>query len=139
MKKYNNLIQCGIQNNCINDIIFIVLSFNKTKNDVVRLINNGKMVPLPLQNKFKTIYKNFSKTFFSKKTSKCLLENCRSKFPNISKDLEFSKRKIEKIRENLSKKAKNDLISNYIKVLKIMEYIIKDFTKKYDKHYKIHL
>jgi len=132
---YNELLQCGLINNCVQNILSKINKFYNIRTKIIDKINLKKKISDSLLESYKESYKNLSKELFNKKTANCLLENCKKKIPNIPKNLEKYLSYIHSIKEKTNKYPKNNINNSYLKVLSITINIVKDLQKKYVKYY----
>ena len=132
----NEMIKCGLVNNCINNSLIYYNKFmkklaKKNKNLLsLRKITDKQIIDL------KQSYKEFSKHFFSKKTINCMKTFCK---PKIIKYQEIKKIIDEQKNRILISKTKLKLINkkyNYVVLLDTIFVILEHFCKNYQKFYK---
>jgi hypothetical protein len=134
MKQLKNVIKCGIENKCLDDSVFRVLTMYKIRGTIISYLTVKKTIPNEILQIFYKSYKKFARSFFNKTTVNCIKDNCSKYLPKNTRFINPSLKKIGKLKMKL--KGKRDILSrNYIKILKLVEKIANDFSKKYDKKY----
>lgn len=133
MNNMNNMIKCGIMNNCINDSLVHYKKLVKQKDKIIqKILSLRKITGKQIEN-FKNTYKLFAKHFFSKKTIKCMKNFCKSRIQNITK----IKKNIDELKKKiLATKTKFILIdktTNYVKLLDAIFVILGHFGKNYQR------
>ena len=132
----NEMIKCGIMNDCINNSLIYYKKFEKellkkNKNLLsLRKITDKQLIDL------KKAYKEFAKHFFSKKTINCMKTFCEPKiikYQKMNNVIDQLKNKI------ITTKTKIRLIDkkyNYIILLDTIFIILGHFSKNYQRFYQ---
>ena len=132
----NEMIKCGIMNDCINNSLIYYKKFEKellkkNKNLLsLRKITDKQLIDL------KKAYKEFAKHFISKKTINCMKTFCEPKiikYQKMNNVIDQLKNKI------ITTKTKIRLIDkkyNYIILLDTIFIILGHFSKNYQRFYQ---
>lgn len=137
MKNITGMLKCSFKENCLDQSIFGVLKIYELRTKIIQKVMKKEPVPDSLINAFSSAYKKFSKYFFSKKTVDCIFEKCRKYIPKNLKSLDKTLKKIEKLKSALDKQKKTALVRNYKKMIKLLEAVTIDFSKKYQKKFLV--
>jgi len=137
IKINKTLLQCGMKNNCISDVAFIILKFDEISRKIPVYIKKRKAIPSNLIEKYYFCYKKFSQTFFNHKTVVCLLVNCADKIPKIDNRFIVLRSKLVKFLDLVKNKRLDEKMKSYVTTIKVSLKMLDDFVKKYNKNYKI--
>jgi uncharacterized protein (UPF0335 family) len=131
----NEMLKCGIVNDCINDSLFYYTKLQKYSKKIIKNILSLRKITDKQIDDFKIIYKEFSKHFFSKKTIKCMITFCK---PNLMNYTE-TKKIIDELKIKIVvTKSKFKLIKNnknYVILLDTIFKILEHFCKNYKKFF----
>ena len=131
----NEMIKCGIVNDCINNSMTYYLKFDKNSKKIIKNLLSLKKITEKQLSDLKFYYKEFAKHFFSKKTIKCMKTFCNPKPQNYEKtikNIDEMKSKIFAIKTKIKLIDKN---KNYIKLLNEILVILGHFCKNYQKFF----
>jgi len=129
------MMKCGIVNNCINESLFYYTKLQKYSKKIIKNILSLRKITDKQIEDFKSIYKEFSKHFFSKKTIKCMITFCSPKLMNYTE----TKKTIDQLKiQIVVTKSKFMLIKNkknYVILLDTIFKILGHFCKNYKKFF----
>jgi hypothetical protein len=131
----NEIVKCGIVNNCINDSLFYYSKLEKHRKKIIQNLLSLRKITDKLLNDLKMAYKQFAKIFFSKKTIKCMRTFCNPKSTNYKKTIKIIDELKQKI---ITSKIKIQLIDknkNYVKLMDTIYEILNHFSKNYHKFF----
>jgi len=131
----NEMVKCGIVNNCINDSLIYYSKLEKHSKKIIQTLLSLRKITDKQLNDIKLAYKEFSRHFFSKKTIKCMREYCNPKFTNykkMEKTMDLLKAKIIATKTKIRLFGKN---KNYVKLMDTIFDILGHFSKNYKKFF----
>ena len=131
----NEMIKCGIINNCMNDSLTYYSKIVKYSNKIIHNFKSMRKITDKQLDDFKMAYKEFSKHFFSRKTI-----NCMKKFCNLSlKNYDKMKKIINDMKSKIISRKKMmqpiDKNKNYTKLMNAILVILNHFCKNYIKFF----
>ena len=133
----NEMIKCGIVNDCINESINYYLKMDKHREKIIQNLLSLRKITDKQINDLKMAYKEFAKIFFSKKTINCMKTFCN---PN-SENYEKMKKTIDEMKAKIiGTKNKIRLIDknkNYVKLMDTIFLILGHFCKNYKKFFVV--
>ena len=130
MKQYS-LLQCGIDNNCLNNIIHLTTYFFNVRTEIIKKITNNTRIEPRLIEELKEKYDDFSKDFFSKKTVACLKKHCSDQLPDVLTDFQKMLNITNYYRTQIIKHSLSSYNRIYIVLLDTIIYMINDFSHNY--------
>lgn len=131
----NEMIKCGIINDCINDSLTYYSKIVKYSKKIINNLNQMRKITDKQLNDLKMAYKEFSKHFFRRKTINCMKKYCNptpDHYDKIKRMIDDMKNKII-AKKNILKfidKSKNNL-----KLMDIIYKILVHFCKNYKKFF----
>jgi hypothetical protein len=131
----NEMVKCGIVNNCINDSLIYYSKLEKHRKKIIQNLLSLRKITDKQLNDLKIAYKEFSKHFFSKKTIKCMREYCNPKstdYKKMEKTMDELKGKIIATKTKMALFGKN---KNYVKLMDVMFVVLGHFSKNYKKFF----
>ena len=131
----NEMVKCGIVNNCINDSLTYYSKMEKHRKKIIQNLLSLRKITDKQLSDLKLAYKEFAKHFFSKKTIKCMRIFCSPKTTNYKKTIkviEELKAKIIATKPKILLFGKN---KNYAKLMDIIFVILNHFSKNYQKFF----
>ena len=131
----NEMVKCGIVNNCINDSITYYSRMEKHRKKIIQNILSLRKITDKQLDGLKMAYKEFAKHFFSKKTIKCMRDFCNPKITNYEKTkkiIDELKAKIIATKPKILLFGKN---KNYPKLMNLIFVILGHFSKNYQKFF----
>jgi hypothetical protein len=131
----NEMVKCGIVNNCINDSLVYYSKIEKHRKKFIQNLLSLRKITDKQLNDLKLDYKEFAKHFFSKKTIKCMREYCIPKTTNykkIKKSMDELRAKIIATKTKMGLFGKN---KNYIKLMDTIFVVLGHFSKNYKKFF----
>jgi hypothetical protein len=131
----NEMIKCGIRNDCINDSLFYYTKLQKYSKKIIKNILSLRKITDKQIEDFKSIYKEFSKHFFSKKTIKCMITFCSPNLMNYTETKKFIDELKIKIVVTKSKFMLIKNKKNYVILLDAISKILGHFCKNYKKFF----
>jgi hypothetical protein len=131
----NEMVKCGIVNNCINDSLSYYLKIEKHRKKIIKNLLSLRKITDKQLNDLKLAYKEFAKHFFSKKTIKCMREYCNPKSTNYKKTIKVINMLKDKIITTKTKIRLFDKNKNYVKLMDIIFVILGHFSKNYQKFF----
>jgi len=134
MKTPKEMIQCGFDNQCIEENTINTLKLKEIRAAIVSFIILKQPIPDEFIEEFKKRYQTFAKSFFTKKTVECMRMNCKKKMLNNTAYLDKVLKQSETLKKNLGRK-RDPLSSNFRKIMKLIIQFIKHFKKNYIKYY----
>ena len=81
----NEMVKCGIVNNCINDSIIYYSRLEKHRKKIIQNLQSLRKITDKQLDGLKMAYKEFAKHFFSKKTINCMRSFCQPKLTSYKK------------------------------------------------------
>ena len=132
----NNIIKCGIINDCINESSAHYSKLEKYRKKIVQNLGLGRKITNKQINNFKDAYKVFAKHFFSKKTIKCMNNFCKPTLLNyakIKKSIDELKMKIIVTKSKFKLLKEN---KNYTILMDTMYVILSHFCKNYQRFFE---
>lgn len=131
----NEMIKCGIINNCMNDSLTYYSKIVKYSNKIIHNFKSMRKITDKQLDDFKMAYKEFSKHFFSRKTINCMKKFCNPSLENydkMKKIIDDMKSKIISRKKMMQPIDKN---KNYRKLMNIILVILNHFCKNYIKFF----
>ena len=131
----NEMVKCGIVNNCINDSLVYYSKLEKHRKKIIQTLLSLRKITDKQLSDLKLAYKEFAKHFFSKKTIKCMRTFCSPKNTNYKKTVKVIDGLKEKIITTKSKIRLFDKNKNYTKLMNLIFVILGHFSKNYQKFF----
>jgi hypothetical protein len=131
----NEMVKCGIVNNCINDSITYYSKLEKHRKKIIHNLQSLRKITDKQLDGLKMAYKEFAKHFFSKKTVNCMRSFCKSKLKNYRKTKKVIDVLKAKIIATKSKLCMIDKNKNYVKLMDAIFVILVHFCKNYQKFF----
>jgi len=131
----SSLLQCGIDNNCLTDIIQLTKYFFNTRTKIIHKITSKLPIDPELINELQSNYDILSKKFFSQKTIKCLTKYCKEHLPDVLSDFQKMLNIANHYRTQIIKHSMSQHNRVYILLLDTIIKIINDFSHKYKTKY----
>jgi hypothetical protein len=134
----NEMIKCGIKNNCINKSVDYYLKLDKIMKKIIKNLNPSTLRKITNKqlSDLKISYKEFSNIFFNKKTINCMKNFCQPKLTSYRK----TKKNIDMMKSIIittkNKIQKIDINKNYIKLMDLIYSILDHFCKNYQKYFE---
>jgi hypothetical protein len=131
----NEMVKCGVVNNCINDSIIYYSRLEKHRKKIIQNLQSlGKITDKQLDS-LKMAYKEFAKHFFSKKTVNCMRSFCQPKLTSYEKTKKIIDEMKIKIIVTKTKFLLIDKNKNYVKLMDAILVILSHFCKNYKKYF----
>jgi len=131
----NEMMTCGIVNNCINETLSYYKKLIKYMEKIIKNLQSMRKITDKQLNDLKSNYKKFSKHFFSKKTIHCMMSFCKTKltdYEKIKQNIDIMKSTIVSTKIKIKQMDKN---KNYVKLMDIIFKILTHFCKNYKKFF----
>ena len=131
----NEMLKCGILNDCINDSLTYYSKIVKYRKKISHNFKLIRKITDKQLNDFKIAYKEFSKHFFSRKTINCMKKFCNLSLENydkMKKIIDDMKSKIIYRKKMMQSIDKN---KNYTKLMNTILIILNHFCKNYKKFF----
>ena len=131
----NEMIKCGIINDCINDSFTYYSKIVKYSKKIIHNFKSMRKITDKQLDDFKMAYKEFSKHFFSRKTINCMKKFCNLSLENydkMKKIIDDMKSKIISRKKMMQPIDKN---KNYTKLMNAILVILNHFCKNYIKFF----
>jgi hypothetical protein len=131
----NEMLKCGIVNECINESLTYFLKLEKHRKKIIQNLQSLRKITDKQLDGLKMAYKEFAKHFFCKKTINCMRSFCESKLKNYGKTkkvIDEMKAKIIVTKTRLQLIDKN---KNYMKLMDTIFVILSHFCKIYQKFF----
>ena len=131
----NEMLKCGILNDCINDSLTYYSKIVKYSKKIIHNFKLIRKITDKQLNDFKIAYKEFSKHFFSRKTINCMKKFCNLSLENydkMKKIIDDMKSKIISRKKMIQPIDKN---KNYTKLMNTILIIFNHFCKNYKKFF----
>lgn len=131
----NEMVKCGIVNNCINDSLAYYSKMEKHRKKIIQNLLSLRKITDKQLNDLKLAYKEFAKHFFSKKSITCMRKFCNLKVSNYKKTIKIIdelKAKIITTKTKIQLFGKN---KNYGKLMDTIFMILGHFSKNYSKFF----
>ena len=129
----NEMVKCGIVNNCINDSIIYYSRLEKHRKKIIQNLQSLRKITDKQLDGLKMAYKEFAKHFFSKKTVNCMRSFCQPKLTSYEK----TKKIIDEMKTGIiytkSRLLLIDKNKNYVKLMNAIFVILGHFCKNYKK------
>jgi hypothetical protein len=133
----NEMLKCGIVNNCINESLNYYLKLDKHRKKIIQNLQSLRKITDKQLDDLKIVYKKFAKHFFNKKTIKCMKSFCEMKLTSYKKTIKIIDEMKEKI-ISTKKRLRLRLIDknkNYVKLMNTIFVILGHFCKNYKKFF----
>jgi hypothetical protein len=131
----NEMVKCGVVNNCINDSIIYYSRLEKHRKKIIQNLQSLRKITDKQLDGLKMAYKEFAKHFFSKKTVNCMRSFCQ---PNL-KSYGKTKKIIDEMKKGIiytkSRLLLIDKNKNYVKLMDAILVILSHFCKNYQKFF----
>ena len=131
----NEMVKCGIVNNCINDSIIYYSRLEKHRKKIIQNLQSLRKITDKQLDDLKMAYKEFAKHFFSKKTVNCMRSFCQPKLTSYEK----TKKIIDEMKTGIiytkSRLLLIDKNKNYVKLMNAIFVILGHFCKNYKKFF----
>jgi hypothetical protein len=131
----NEMVKCGIVNNCINDSIIYYSRLEKHRKKIIQNLQSLRKITDKQLDGLKMAYKEFAKHFFSKKTVNCMRSFCQPKLTSYEK----TKKIIDEMKTGIiytkSRLLLIDKNKNYVKLMNAIFVILGHFCKNYKKFF----
>ena len=131
----NEMVKCGIVNNCINDSIIYYSRLEKHRKKIIQNLQSLRKITDKQLDGLKMAYKEFAKHFFSKKTVNCMRSFCQPKLTSYEK----TKKIIDEMKKGIiytkSRLLLIDKNKNYVKLMDAIFVILGHFCKNYKKYF----
>ena len=131
----NEMVKCGIVNNCINDSIIYYSRLEKHRKKIIQNLQSLRKITDKQLDDLKMAYKEFAKHFFSKKTVNCMRSFCQPKLTSYEK----TKKIIDEMKTGIiytkSRLLLIDKNKNYVKLMNASFVILGHFCKNYKKFF----
>ena len=131
----NEMIKCGIVNDCINDSLFYYSKLEKYSKKIIDNVLSLRKITDKQINDFKNTYKEFAKHFFSKKTIKCMKTFCKLNLLHYTKTKKIIDELKMKIIVTKSKFLLMKEKKNYVILLDSIFAILGHFCKNYQRFF----
>jgi hypothetical protein len=132
----NEMMKCGIINNCINDTLIYYSKLEKHRKKIIQNLRSLRKITDKQLSDLKITYKDFSKHFFSKKTINCMKSFCK---PNPN-NYEETKKNIDEMKLKIkASKTKFRLMGekkNYVILMDVIFVILGHFCKNYQRFFQ---
>jgi hypothetical protein len=131
----NEMIKCGIINDCINDSLTYYSKIVKYSKKIIHNLKYIRKITDKQLDDFEMAYKIFSKHFFSRKTINCMKKFCNpnpENYEKIKKIIDDMKSKIISRKKIMQPMDKN---KNYTKLMNAILVILNHFSKNYKKFF----
>ena len=131
----NEMVKCGIVNDCINDSITYYSKLEKHRKKIIQNLQSLRKITDKQLYGLKMVYKEFAKHFFSKKTVNCMRSFCQPKLTGYEK----TKKIIDEMKKGIiytkTRLLLIDKNKNYIKLMDVIFVILGHFCKNYQKFF----
>ena len=131
----NEMVKCGVVNNCINDSIIYYSKLEKHRKKIIQNLQSLHKITDKQLDGLKMAYKEFAKHFFSKKTVNCMRSFCQPKLTSYEK----TKKIIDEMKTGIiytkSRLLLIDKNKNYVKLMNAIFVILGHFCKNYKKFF----
>ena len=131
----NEMLKCGIVNDCMNDSITYYSKLEKHRKKIIQNLQSLRKITDKQLDGLKMAYKEFAKYFFSKKTVNCMRSFCQPKLKNYGK----TKKIIDEMKKGIiytkTRLLLIDKNKNYIKLMDVIFVILGHFCKNYKKFF----
>lgn len=127
----NEMVKCGIVNDCINDSLVYYSKLEKHRKKIIQNILSLRKISDKQISDLKSAYKEFAKQFFSKKTIKCMKTFCNPKQESYQKTKKIIDEMRAKIIASKTKIRMIDGNKNYVNLLDAIFVILGHFCKNY--------
>jgi hypothetical protein len=131
----NEMVKCGIVNDCINDSITYYSKLEKHRKKIIQNLQSLHKITDKQLDGLKMAYKEFAKHFFSKKTVNCMRSFCQPKLTSYEK----TKKIIDEMKiKIIVTKTKFLLMKEKKFCVKLMDailVILSHFCKNYKKYF----
>ena len=131
----NEMVKCGIVNDCINDSITYYSKLEKHRKKIIQNLQSLRKITDKQLDGLKMAYKEFAKHFFSKKTINCMRSFCQPKLTSYKK----TKKIIDEMKKGIiytkTRLLLIDKNKNYVKLMDAIFVILGHFCKNYQKYF----
>jgi hypothetical protein len=131
----NEMVKCGVVNNCINDSIIYYSRLEKHRKKIIQNLQSLHKITDKQLDGLKMAYKEFAKHFFSKKTVNCMRSFCQPKLTSYEK----TKKIIDEMKKGIiytkTRLLLIDKNKNYVKLMDAIFVILGNFCKNYKKYF----
>ena len=131
----NEMVKCGVVNNCINDSIIYYSKLEKHRKKIIQNLQSLHKITDKQLDGLKMAYKEFAKHFFSKKTVNCMRSFCQPKLTSYKK----TKKIIDEMKKGIiytkTRLLLIDKNKNYVKLMDAIFVILGHFCKNYKKYF----
>jgi hypothetical protein len=131
----NEMVKCGIVNNCINDSIIYYSRLEKHRKKIIQNLQSLRKITDKQLDGLKMAYKEFAKHFFSKKTVNCMKLFCQPKLTSYEKTKKIINEMKKGIIYTKSRLLLIDKNKNYVKLMNAIFVILDHFCKNYIKFF----
>jgi hypothetical protein len=131
----NEIVKCGIMNDCINDSLTYYSKLEKHRKKIIQNLRSLRKITDKQLNDLKITYKDFSKHFFSKKTIKCMKSFCNLKSTDYKKTMKIIDELKIKIKAEKTKFKLMNEKKNYAILMDVILVILVHFCKNYQKFF----
>ena len=131
----NEMMKCGIINNCINESLSYYNKLIKHMKKIIQNLQSIRKITDKQLSDLKHSYKEFGKYFFSKNTIHCMMKFCKTKltnYENIKQNIDIMKSIIistKKIIKLMGEKK------NYVILMDVTLAILVHFCKNYQRFF----
>ena len=133
----NEMVKCGIVNDCINESLTNYSKLEKHRKKIIQNLLSFRKITDKQLNDLKMAYKEFAKHFFSKKTINCMKTFCELKLTSYKKTKKIMDEMKEKIIATKTRIQLMDKNKNYVKLMNVMFVILDNFCKNYKKFFVV--
>jgi hypothetical protein len=131
----NEMVKCGIVNECINDSLSSYSKLEKHRKKIIQNLQSLRKITDKQLDGLKIAYKEFAKHFFSKKTVNCMRSFCQPNLKNYGK----TKKIIDEMKNGIiytkTRLLLIDKNKNYVKLMDAILVILSHFCKNYKKYF----
>ena len=131
----NEMVKCGIVNDCINDSLSSYSKLEKHRKKIIQNLQSLRKITDKQLDGLKMAYKEFAKHFFSKKTINCMRSFCQPKLTSYKK----TKKIIDEMKKGIiytkTRLLLIDKNKNYVKLMDAIFVILGHFCKNYKKYF----
>ena len=131
----NEMVKCGIVNDCINDSLSSYSKLEKHRKKIIQNLQSLRKITDKQLDGLKMAYKEFAKHFFSKKTINCMRSFCQPKLTSYKK----TKKIIDEMKKGIiytkTRLLLIDKNKNYVKLMDAIFVILGHFCKNYQKYF----
>jgi hypothetical protein len=131
----NEMLKCGIVNNCINESFTYYLKLEKHRKKIIQNLQSIRKITDKQLNDLKMAYKEFAKHFFSKKIINCMKTFCELKLTSYKKTKKIMDEMKKKIIATKTRIQLIDKNKNYVKLMDVIFVILDNFCKNYKKFF----